>query len=92
MTKKQQVLWEQYKRADKRKLDECYKSPSEHKQAAFQKIHMKCFFMEGWRIRIPSYNAQMFTMAFLYKKDGKTMLHYETRCNEWDFEVPADQL
>lgn len=92
MTKNQKALWEQYKRADKRVLEECYARPSAAKKSAYNDIHMKCFFMEGWRIRIPSYNAFMFTMAFLYNKDGKTMLHYETNRNVWDFEVPADQL
>lgn len=92
MTKKQLALWEQYKRATKKTLDECYGRASILKRYAYNDIHMKCFLMGGWRIRIPSYNSMMFTMAFLYKKDGKTMLHYETAHNTWDFEVPADQL
>lgn len=88
----QEQLWEKYKRATNETLDECYAHPSTAKREAHQTIRMKCFFMEGWRIRIPSHNTHMFTMAFLYNKDGKTMLHYETARNVWDFEVPADQL
>lgn len=92
MTKKQQGLWEQYKRAYKTNLYQCYANPSVAKRAAYRNIQTKCFLLHGWDIRIPSYNTMMFTMAFLYKKDGKTMLHYETPNNTWDFEVPADQL
>lgn len=92
MTKKQQALWEQYKRATKKTLDECYVCASKEKREAYEEIQMKRFFMEGWRTRITSHNTFQFSMAFLYKKDGKNMLHYETRSNVWDFEVPADQL
>lgn len=92
MTKKQQGLWEQYKRATKSNLHECYARPSEAKVQAFNGIMRWCFLLDGWGIRIPSYNTMMFTMAFLYKNNGKTMLHYETNRNVWDFEVPADQL
>lgn len=92
MTKKQQALWEQYKRATKSDLCECYKCASAAKERAYHEIMVLCFNLDGWGIRIPSYNTMMFTMAFLYKKDGKTMLHYETNKNVWDFEVPADQL
>ena len=92
MTKKQQALWEQYKRANKRGLHECYYNPSSAKCLAYNAIAALCWELDGWDIRIPSYNTMMFTMAFLYNKDGKTMLHYETHKNTWDFEVPADQL
>lgn len=92
MTKKQQALWEQYKRATKRELGECYANPSAAKRQAYNCISMQCSMLNGWGIRIPSYNTMMFTMAFLYKEDGKTMLHYVTNKNVWDFEVPAGQL
>lgn len=92
MTKKQQALWEKYKRATKSDLCECYKCASDAKERAYYLIKVLCFDLGGWGIRIPSHNTHTFSMAFLYNKDGKTMLHYETRYNVWDFEVPADQL
>lgn len=92
MTKKQNELWEKYKRANKSGLYECYYKPSNAKCLVYNAIAALCWQLDGWRIRIPSYNTHMFTMAFLYMKDGKTMLHYETANNTWDFEVPADQL
>lgn len=92
MTKKQKALLELYKRATKETLYECYACPSMLKRYAYQDIAMKCHLLHGWRIRIPSYNTFQFSMAFLYQQGGKTMLHYETARNVWDFEVLADQL
>lgn len=92
MTKKQQKLWQQYKRANKSALHECYNTPSSAKCLAYNAVAALCWQLDGWCIRIPSYNTWMFTMAFLYNHNGRTMLHYETNCNVWDFEVPADQL
>lgn len=94
MTKKQQALWEQYKRANKISLASCYGKPSMEKVVAYRRCHIKCYDMDGFRFRICSHNCMVFTVGWLYPhpETGVIMLHYETAHNTWDFEVPADQL
>lgn len=94
MTKKQEQLLNNYKRATLTELYQCYANPSQAKRNAYVCCRGKCYGMGGFGFKICGYNCTMFSVGWLYPnpETGVIMLHYETYRNTWDFEVPASQL
>lgn len=66
---------------------QCYERPSYRKVRAYEYCKNLCAEMNGWGFTIISYNTCMFSIGFKYKKDGKTMFHYETNKTTLDFAI-----
>ena len=87
MTKKQNVMYENYKRATATKLSDVYSSFSRAKMRVYEWCCRQYIMMNGRQPRITSANTYSFTFAFQYLKDGKNWLHVETSKNTYDFEI-----
>lgn len=89
MTKKNEVLYNNYKRAEITTLSEAYKNPSIYKTRAYEAIIGEMRELGGINPRITSNNCQFFSMAFEYPcpKTGILRLRYYTGRNVYDFEV-----
>lgn len=70
-------------------LNECYARPSFAKIKAYYDCKKRARLQNADRVRITSYNAQQFTMAWTYPNPttGVMMLHYETAHTSRDVEV-----
>ena len=87
MTKREQNIYNAYLRSNLTTLKQCYNSWSWAKERAYNECKNRCAEMKGHDFRIISYNLNVFTIGYLYEKDNKTYLHYETNVNVLDFEV-----
>lgn len=88
MTKFEQGLLQNYKRATKHTLEECYGKCSRNKQLAYDYCVSDYMKHEGRQWRICSYNTYGFTFAYLYDaENGKTHLRYHTKDNIYDFAI-----
>lgn len=87
MTKKQQGIYHAYCNSNTRSIYEAYKNPSAAKVRAFDYCMRVCAEMGGMNPRITGANTSAFSFAFMYEKDGVSMLHYETHMNTYDFVI-----
>ena len=85
MNKKQQSILDAYNNSNLTNIYQCYDKPSYFKVRAFNECKDACDACDGWGFKILSYNTFMFTIAYQYKKDGKTWLHYESDKSVRDF-------
>lgn len=85
MTKAQKSMLENYTSSNVRTLDEVYHNYSAGKARAYRECENRRRDLNGYDVRIPTHNQQVFTYAFRYIKDNKVWLHYETACNIHDF-------
>lgn len=85
MTKKNLAMLENYKRATATSLHELYKSYSHAKAVAYNDCISRCVEKNGFRVRVFSANTYGFCFAFLFEKEGKQFLHYETSQSIYEF-------
>lgn len=86
MTKKQQELLNNYERATKTTLRECYRTWSDAKERAYNRCLNDMCDHNGHGARICSYNTTSFTFAYKYEdENNKTHLRYFTYVNTYDF-------
>lgn len=88
MTK--QSMINRYNAATCGSLAEAYRTGgSVYKRRAEDAIRREMEYLHGWGFRITSANTFEFSCAYLYKKDGKTVLVYHTACNCWEVDYVA---
>lgn len=90
MTK--QSMINRYDAATCGSLAEAYRTGgSVYKRHAEEAIRNEMKALGGWGFRITSANAFEFefSCAYLYKKDGKTVLVYHTACNRREVDYVA---
>ena len=87
MTKMQARFLENYRRATATELCHVYKSFSSAKTSAWVYCKNLCKELNGWGMKICSHNAQIFTVGFLFMKDGKEHLCYITPNHGYKFPV-----
>ena len=87
LSKRYEAILRAYQNSNLTCLHECYGSWSWAKEHAYNYCKGLCDRMNGYDFKIVSYNTNMFSIAFLYQSDGKTMLHYETNKTTLDFDV-----
>ena len=85
-------IYESFKQANAYQLYHVYGRYSDAKDKAFDYCVSKCNELSGYRFRIISHNSQIFTVGFLFEKDGKTFLAYITPAYDRAIEVPTDML
>ena len=61
-----------------RHLSDCYKNPSWAKVSAERVIAGEMCSKDGYGYSIISYNAQMFTCGYIFRKDGELWFAVET--------------
>ena len=61
-----------------RSIFDCYKNPSCAKMSAERAIIDEMCSKDGYGYSVISYNAQMFTCGYLFKKDGELWFAVET--------------
>ena len=79
----------QYYIAPCRNIYHCYVRPSQNKIAAWGYCVTKCREMEGFNMKVLSFNSSYFTAAWCYTHPdtGVLMLHVETYANSYDMEM-----
>ena len=87
MTKQQQTLLANYRRADKTSVCEAYKNPSISKVFAEVRILNEMDKNNGHDYVVTSANCQLFSCAYLYEKDNQQRLRYHTAYNVYDFAI-----
>lgn len=87
MKQYQKAILQRYEYSDNYNLWQCYERPSYYKVRAYEYCKSLCAQMNGWGFKIIGYNTSMFSIGFKYKKDDKTMFHYETNRTTLDFEI-----
>lgn len=87
MTKQQQTLLANYRRARKTSVWEAYKSPSVFKTRAEWFILQEMDKNNGHDYYVTTYGCQHFSCAYLYEKDNQTRLRYHTAYNVYDFAI-----
>lgn len=90
MNKKQEGIYEAWRKSDKFSLNDCYKHPSDAKLDAEFAIKRACISMRGKRFRILSYNTYSFTCAFAIQKEEKTLLIWRSPYNTEVFQIPEE--
>ena len=93
MTKKQQGMLYNYKRATATELDEVYTTYSTAKKRACKDCKRICMINNGINPSICSANTFGFTFAFLYVDSDKNVrLYYMTPQNNYDFIVNEPEI
>ena len=87
MTKQQQTLLANYRRADKTSVCEAYKNPSFYKTRAEHFILEEMKANNGHDYYVTTYGCQHFSCAYLYEKDNQQRLRYHTAYNVYDFAI-----
>ena len=84
-TKKARGFVQQYTFSNKHGLSECYTSYSYAKAVAEVNCRKKMNDMDGFGLKIMSFNSQTFTCGWLYqdKETGDIMLNVETAYNSY---------
>ena len=85
-TKRAQRLINSYKRATATKLDEVYKSYSAAKNSAFTEWRIVAADRVGYvtgSFRITAAGSEFFSLGFLTRENGVTLLHYITYADEY---------
>lgn len=91
MTRRQKECLARYNSTIKngyRHIKSCYKWSSKIKLEIWHDIAMQCHELHGTGLTVVTYNQNVFTAAFKYKKDGKERLVYFAPSYTLDFEVP----
>ena len=73
-----------------RYLNDCYKNPSGAKMSAERAIANDIHSKDGYGYSIISYNAQMFTCGYLFRKDGELWFAVETPMYYGEMKVEED--
>lgn len=88
LTKKQQQMLEAYQQSKCNTLHDCYGTFSRTKERVYERISKECWDYDGWGIKIPTYNSNVFTMAYCYvDKNACIHLVYHTPTYRHDFIV-----
>lgn len=92
MTKKEQVLLENYKhsiqRYGLRDLMDAYATCSDAKKRAWKEIEEECSRLNGEGLTIVSKCINNFSCAYTYRGErGEERLRYETYMNSYDFAI-----
>lgn len=89
MTKKQQTMLNNYRRAECTSIHQCYRNPSSYKVEIAEMCLRLCAGMEGEHPRFFNANCYVFSFAFTYdcKQDGKKHLFYRTKAHDYDFAI-----
>lgn len=92
MTKKELVLYENYKNSIKRyglrDLMDAYITCSNAKKEAWKEIKEECSRLNGEGLTIVSKCVRSFSCGYTYTgKDGEKRLRYETYMNSYDFAI-----
>ena len=77
-SKKAVALAKNYWNSNRRTLDECYSRHSEAKENADFWCRERMVKCDGYDYRICTFNSQMFTCGYRFKKNGVEYLVYET--------------
>lgn len=94
MTRRQKECLSKYNYAIKneyKSIKFCYSRPSKTKLNIWNDIVMQCHELNGFGLTVVSYNVNIFTAAFKYKKDGKERLVYFAPSYTEDFEVMENE-
>lgn len=79
MTKQNMI--NRYEAATHESLADAYRGGGScYKRRAEKSIRNEMEYLGGWGFKITSANTFAFSCAYLYKKDGKTILVYHTPC------------
>ena len=85
MTKKQEALLDNYRRATATKLADVYKSWSAAKERGWNYCENLRAQLGGYGVRVPSANTFQFTYAFRFMLNGQEWLCYCTASNDYKF-------
>ena len=86
MNKRQKAIYECYEQSDLYDLYDAYNTTSGAKRRAWWGVNNDMQSVNGWGLKIISYNTCMFSIGYLYRnKAGALMFHYETNAtrDEW---------
>lgn len=93
MFKYQQALLDAHNRATCTSISDCYDNASVFKWRIYHAILEECASVNGYDVRIPSYNTFFFTMSYKYDvvdaETGVVTVHlvYHTHANRYDFVI-----
>lgn len=92
-TKKMQRFWDSYKFALRHNiatLQDIYKKPSAKKIKAYEQCVRTFHDLDGRDFAIISSNRNVFTVAFIYREDGKEWFLVETPTDQYISEIKED--
>ena len=92
-TKKMQHFWNNYKYALRHgiaTLQDVYKNPSAKKIKAYEQCVKIFYDLNGRDFAIISSNRNIFTVAFIYREDGKKWFLVETPTDQYISEIKED--
>lgn len=93
MYKYQSALLCSHNNARHASLEDCYDNASVFKWRIYHAILKECNSLDGYDVRIPSYNTFFFTMSYKYDtvdaETGVVTVHlvYHTHANRYDFVI-----
>lgn len=73
-----------------RYLFDCYKNPSGAKESAERAIIYECCNKGGYGYSVISYNTNMFTCGYLFKRNGELWFTVHTPTNYGEMKVEGD--
>lgn len=92
-TKKMQRFWNKYKSALRHHLtilEDIYNKPSAKKIKAYEQCVRTFHDLNGRDFAIISSNRNIFTVAFIYREDGKEWFLVETPTDQYISEIEED--